>query len=122
MKGVNALVSLTKYFDQIDVDNSGALDKQEFTAAIRELKLDVSDRDIYDLFDHFDRNGDGQISYFEFVLAIRGNMSSVRQDLVEKAFQTVDRNLTGQVDIRDLKKAYNAKNHPVVVDGRMSEH
>jgi hypothetical protein len=28
----------------------------------------------------------------------------------------------GQVDIRDLKKSYNARSHPVVVDGRMTEH
>lgn len=30
--------------------------------------------------------------------------------------------MQGQVDIRDLKKAYNARQHPVVVDGRLTEH
>lgn len=90
-------------------------------AAIHDLQLDVTDRDIADLFLNFDHNNDGKICYLEFILTLRGDMSKLRSDIVENAFQSVDKSLSGQVDIRDLKRAYIAKNHPVVLDGRMTE-
>jgi hypothetical protein len=34
----------------------------------------------------------------------------------------MDKQLQGVVDIREVKSKYNAKAHPVVVDGRMTEH
>jgi Ca2+-binding EF-hand superfamily protein len=36
------MVSLQSYFQQIDTDGSGALDLDEFMAAVLELKLEVS--------------------------------------------------------------------------------
>lgn len=105
----------------MDVDKSGTLDLQEFTAAVQELRLDVAQEDIFCLFDCFDRNRNRVIDYQEFMETIRGTLPQHRFTLVEKAFQSVDPLLKGSVDIRDIKRAYNARQHPLVLEGRMSE-
>jgi hypothetical protein len=91
-------------------------------AAVKELKLGINDYDTRELFDAFDHNQNKVISVDEFILNVRGSLPAVRLQLIEQAFQKVDRALAGSVDIRDLKKAYVAANHPVVLDGRMTEY
>jgi len=114
--------NLQSYFHQIDTSGDGKLDLDEFLSALLELKLDITQQDIVNLFLVFDHNKDNSIDYNEFYSTLRGSLSQFRGKLVEKAFQSVDINGQGQVDIRDLKKNYNARAHPVVVDGRMTEH
>ena len=45
---------LQSFFNKIDLDKSGTLSKDEFTAAVLELKVEISQHDIHLLFDIFD--------------------------------------------------------------------
>lgn len=47
----------------MDTDKSGDVNLNEFTAAVLELKLDLTIIDIKRLFSAFETSGDGLISY-----------------------------------------------------------
>ena len=56
-----------KQFRIFDDNNSRSLDISEFTKAMKEQTLGLSDADIKTLFSVFDRNRDGSIDYDEFI-------------------------------------------------------
>lgn len=66
------------FFNQIDTDKSGALDLNEFIAAVSELRLEVTQEDIKRLFAIFDHNKDSVVDYQEFVHTMRGSLSAQR--------------------------------------------
>lgn len=47
-------------------------------------------------------------------------MNEERRELVERVFIILDRNNTGIVDFQEMKRAYNAKRHPDVMQGKKS--
>lgn len=81
-----SFVELQKNFNQIDTDNSGALDLNEFTTALLALQLELTEVDIKRMFAIFDQNHDGCIQYNEYVNVLRGRLSATRLKLVERAF------------------------------------
>ena len=52
-------------------DRSMDLDIYEFRKAIKDLRINVLDKDIERLFNIFDRDRSGKISYDEFLRAVR---------------------------------------------------
>ena len=64
-------------FNSVDVDLSGAIDKQELKNTMISLAGDIgmnkpSDSEVESLFKELDINGDGSISLDEFKVLIRG--------------------------------------------------
>ena len=53
--------ALFTLFQDFDVDNSGLLDLREFSAAIRQLNLHLSQEDMGALFRFFDKDGSGRL-------------------------------------------------------------
>jgi len=66
-------------------------------------------------------NDDGVISFDELLAAIKGDMSPFRKDLVKRVFKKLDFNENGYIDIEDVRKSYNARQHPDVRAGKRSE-
>merc|ERR1712194_277326 len=54
-------------FERIDQDQSGALSKQEFVAALTSMELGLTRREINTIMFKIDADNDGNISYREFV-------------------------------------------------------
>ena len=48
-------------------------------------------------------------------------MSPFRKDLIKRVFKKLDFNENGYIDIDDVRKSYNAKQHPDVRAGKKSE-
>lgn len=90
MKGGKSFSELRAAFNEMDTDKSGDVNLNEFTAAVLELKLDITIIDIKRLFDVFDASNDGLISYQEFLDAFRGSMTVNRLRIVEEAFLSID--------------------------------
>jgi hypothetical protein len=63
--------SMIKIFDQIDVDKSGQLDKNELKAALAKAGTNISDFDLDALFKVADEDGSGAISKDEWVNALQ---------------------------------------------------
>ena len=53
-------------FADIDIDNSGALDREEIDTAARKLGVVLTQREIDEGFRAMDLNGDGEIDFPEF--------------------------------------------------------
>lgn len=52
---------------------------------------------------------------------IRGDLSDFRRQLVERAFKKIDKDGNGVLQVSDIKGTYNAKKHPLVIEGRKTE-
>lgn len=48
-------------------------------------------------------------------------MNPFRQELAFRAFQLLDKNRDGFIDLSDIKRTYNAKQHPDVKSGKKTE-
>ena len=73
------------------------------------------------LFDLFDINGDDSISYDELMRSVIVEMSPIRKALVKKAFDKLDDNKNGILELDDIKRFYNAKQHPDVKARKKTE-
>ena len=60
----------------MDDDNSRSVDLYEFTKAIKDYRVDVSEGDIQLIYTAIDRDGSGTIDYDEFLRAVRGPMNN----------------------------------------------
>jgi len=106
-------------FERMDSDQSGALNKQEFIAALTSMELGLTRREINTIMFQIDQDQDGNVSYREFVpfaFDLLQKLTSLRlletelendelaQYLVD-LFKAKDTEMTGYLpvdDIRDL--------------------
>lgn len=73
------------------------------------------------MFEYFDIDHSGTIDYDEFLRGIRGPMNDFRKMLAQKAFKIMDKDNSGVLTLSDIKGVYNAKFHPDVKTGKMTE-
>ena len=97
------------------------MDYDEFSKALNEFKINLTNDERICLFNKFDKNGNGIIEYDELVNQIRGPMNQKRKDIVTKAFNKLDIDQSGFIDMDEIKHSYNAKNNPDVKTGKKTE-
>lgn len=105
----------------MDDNNSRSLDKYEFTKAMTDYMVGMSEGEIVKLFNYFDYDKSGLIEFDEFIRAIRGPMNPSRKKIVAKAFKALDKDGSGWIDLNDIKGVYNATRHPEVLQGKKTE-
>ena len=120
-RGSGGMISLQRQFKLMDENNSKTLDYDEFSKALNEFKINLSNDEKISLFNKFDKNGNGVIEYGEFLNQIRGPMNEKRKDIVTKAFNKLDIDRSGFVDMDEIKHNYSAKNNPDVKTGKKTE-
>ncbi|XP_004384696.1 calcyphosin-2 [Trichechus manatus latirostris] len=120
-RGVRILTGLGKYFQQLDKEGNGLLDKADFKQALKLFHLEVSEKDFESSWLILNGNGSNKVDYGEFKRAIIGEMNEYRKSFVRKAFMKLDYNKTGSVPIVDIRKCYCAKKHPQVISGHSTE-
>lgn len=120
-RGTRGIIGLARLFKIMDDDNSKLLDLYEFTKALRDYRLELTEGDTQLLFRYIDRDQSGKLDYDEFLRFARGPMNDFRRGLVNKAFDKLDYTRNGIVDIEDIRQYYNARGHPDVRSGKKSE-
>lgn len=48
-------------------------------------------------------------------------MNERRKKMVRKIFKLMDKDNNGSLSVKDLKTVFNAKEHPMVIQGKMTE-
>ena len=105
----------------MDDNENGTLEPNEFSKALRDYRVKLTEAEGEQLFNIFDINQDGNISYDEFLRGVIGEMNAPRKALVKRAFEKLDKNKNGIVELDDIRGVYNAKYHPDVKLGKKTE-
>lgn len=119
-KRAGGIRNLARSFQLLDKDKSGKLDKPEFETCLNRCGIFGSKSEISSIYKYFDKDGDG-ISLEEFLCALKEPLNSRRQNIVDRAFRVMDRDGSGEVTSDDVKHLYNAKDNPLVIQGKKTE-
>ena len=117
-RGAKGLIGLKRQFKIMDSDGSGALDYGEFSQALRDYKIDLSDDESRILFQIFDKNRDQTINFEEFMGAVLGDLNQARKSLVAEAFKKLDANGNGVLEVGEVKEKFEPSRHPDVKSGK----
>lgn len=120
-RGARGLIGLARQFKIMDDDNSKSLEFHEFSKALRDFHIELSEHEGEALFNYIDSNRSGKVDYEEFIRAVRGPMNEFRSELVCRAFNKLDRDGSGLLELNDVRGVYSASKHPDVVSGKKTE-
>lgn len=120
-RGGDGLLGISRNFRIIDVDGSGALNKEEFNRAMALFGAELSQEEIDALFEKYDVDGGGTVSTDEYLRGVRGAISKTRKNIVRRIFATMDADGSGELTIDDLRGKYSAKDNPDVASGKKTE-
>eukprot|EP01063_Lacrimia_lanifica_P019818 TRINITY_DN27230_c0_g1_i1.p1 TRINITY_DN27230_c0_g1~~TRINITY_DN27230_c0_g1_i1.p1 ORF type:complete len:361 (+),score=132.76 TRINITY_DN27230_c0_g1_i1:52-1134(+) len=110
--------AFTRGVERLDRDGSGTISRDEFVSGLTALNLKFSEDELGCLFHVFDADDSGTVSVNEFMHAVRGPLNARRKGLVLEAFALLDTDSSDTVTMDELKRVYDASQHPAVVDGK----
>ena len=114
-------LSLARQFKIIDENGNKTIDFSEFSKGVKNAGLKVPPEALEELFQSFDYDNSGAISYDEFMVKILGDMNERRIAVVKAAFNKIDLDKSGVVELNEVKRWYNTKNNPQVLNGEITE-
>jgi Ca2+-binding EF-hand superfamily protein len=120
-RGTKGFIGIQRQFKIMDDDGDHAISFAEFTKAMKQYKIELSDPEARAVFQDFDEDGDGTVSIDEFIRDLRGEMNDFRKGIVMKAFNILDKDGDGVLRVNDIKGTYNARQHPDVKSGKKTE-
>lgn len=119
--GALGIRSMTVILRRLDRNGNQKLDAEELREGLEVYGIRPSKDEMKTLMHYFDRDGDRSISVTEFLRGIRGRMARSRAKLVRQAFDLLDKTGDEQITLEDLVGAYDASQHPEVIQGGMTE-
>ena len=114
-------LSLARQFKIIDENGNRMIDFSEFSKCINNAGLKVPEEALEELFQLFDYDNSGAISYDEFMVRLLGQMNERRIAVVKAAFNKIDLDKSGVVELNEVKRWFNTKNNPQVLNGEYTE-
>lgn len=97
------------------------LSAEELGAALRDLRVNVSPREVAELLAYFDTDHSGKITLAELEAGLRPVLPEGRLKIVKQAFSRADRGGDGAVTVEDLARLADVSKHPDVVMGGRTE-
>ncbi len=103
-----------KWFQELDVDESGSLEMDEVARLMKKLNIKVPHRDIKSTFNEMDINSNGVVSFEEFATWWNSQKEAERRRMrrnVKEVFESVDADDSGRLDKQEFAQgAKKAKN------------
>ncbi|CAD8178022.1 unnamed protein product [Paramecium octaurelia] len=119
-KGAYGLRGLAKIFLEMDQNNNGVVEYNDFKWGLRNFGLTLSEDETKMIFQTFDKNGNGKIEFNEFLDAFRLQMSDKRLYYVQRAYASIEQK-AGKVTLETMGRLINVKEHPDVLKGYKTE-
>ncbi len=91
-------------FAMFDENNSGDIDKAEFSKLTDVLGLEINERKQTEIMRELDKEGNGCIDYEEFVKLMSKFQFGNAETHLETAFNEYDKDMDGEVGLDDLLK------------------
>ena len=120
-KDAKTPLTLARQFKIMDENGNKTLDFGEFSRGMKAAGLDIPKDVLQELFNDFDYDGSGFISYEEFMVKLLGELNPRREAVVRAAFNKIDFDKSGVVELNEIKRFYNTKNNPQVLNGEINE-
>ena len=120
-KGIKSMLDLLQQFKICDGSGNHNLQKPEFTKALKQSNLNLSESEIEELFKEFDINNSNSINYDEFMNLIIPDLNERRKNVIIAAFNKIDLDKSGIIELNELKSFFNTRNNPEVSLGKKSE-
>ena len=94
-RGARGFIGIQRQFKVMDDDNDKEISYSEFSKALRDFKIALTEEEARAIFRDFDSDNSGRISIDEFIRGVRGEMNNFRTNLVKQAFNVLDRDGDG---------------------------
>ena len=98
------LSNYDEIFSQLDGDNNGFIDYEEFLRATLDRKSFVNENVLTLAFDFFDRNRSGYISRDKIMPYFINTNNNMNEELFTNIFDEIDKNKDGKIDFIDFKE------------------
>ena len=98
------LSNYDEIFSQLDGDNNGFIDYEEFLRATLDRKSFVNENVLILAFDFFDKNRSGYISRDKIMSYFINTNNNMNEELFTKIFDEIDKNKDGKIDFIDFKE------------------
>ena len=115
-RGIRGIMSMRRNFMIGDEDNSKNINLNDFKKYCNDYRIELNDDEINSVFNKFDKNENGVINYENLINELIGEMNNFRKEIVRRVFYKFNKN--NLVYLEDLRKNYNAKEHPDVLNGK----
>jgi Ca2+-binding EF-hand superfamily protein len=119
--GSNGVHAFSRIFRTYDSDSNRRVTLPELKSGLKEFGLIIDNKCLSILVAACDKRGAGSIGFDELHAAVRGPVSRNRRGFIDTVFQKLDKSREGVLTTKDMQAAFNAKHHPDVVSGRISE-
>lgn len=93
-----------------------------YLKCLREMQIDLTQKEAQDLFALLDLSDKKYISTLEFLRLLQKPISETRRSIIIDQFAKIDQSRRGQCEIEELKSYFNARNHPDVKYGYKTEN
>jgi Ca2+-binding EF-hand superfamily protein len=117
-RGARGIVGLSRKFKIMDDNGDGSLSREEFSKAMKECDINLTQAEFDALFKYFDKDNSRDIDFEEFLQGLKGPMSDRRIDLIKQAFDVLDKDKSGVVEPKEIMDAYDTSKHPDVISGK----
>lgn len=110
---------VSKSFDAIDADRSGAISHEEFRDLLTRLGADLTDEAFTRMVNTLDADGDGEVTKEEFLTWYFAHSAADEMSLEERAkdlFEMFDDDKSGELSIGELKSKIDALDMGFTVD------
>lgn len=103
-----------KLFTIFDVNGDNKISSRELGAALRGLRINISEAEVRELISQVDANQNGSLEFAEFCKLYADHLGNMLN--LEKLMSTLaafDKNATGSVDPQELKQILSTQGEPL---------
>ncbi|KAJ4455307.1 putative calcyphosin protein [Paratrimastix pyriformis] len=121
-RGLSGTIAIGRQMRRASTTGQRALDRPGFAEFCADLGINLTPAQREELFALFDQEPtDGTVDLSEFLAAIAPHLTADQEALVRQAFQKLDANHSNEITLEDIRPVYDAKHHPKVMKGEMTE-
>ena len=118
-RGIRGLLYLHRQF-VLSCPDIMHITLQKFISVLEGQHILLNDLEYQNLFNLF-MNEEGYLNFNAFIRSFKKELNDKKLNCVEEIYKSLDKNDDEQIPLNYLKKIYNPKNHPNVLNGKMNE-
>ena len=101
--------------------NNSCISINDLYNIFQDMRINIPYDELKILFNFANKNDSDIISIEQLINIIKGNLNEQRKLYIEQTFSKIDKEQTTKISINVLKKMFNSKKHPEVINGLKSE-